>query len=114
MVLTLLIYCVASLIVIPLAAAVADSVPARYQPLAVACVVCIGLTPSFAPATIALVMVPFGLLVALGLFSGDVGELGALVGVFWIWHLIAFPTTFFATYAIVRILQRDRIRGESL
>ncbi len=115
MVLTLMTYCVALLIVLPLAAAVAYFVPTRYQPLAVAGIVCIGLTPSIAPATIAAAIVmPFGLLLAISVFSSAIGELGALVSTFRNWHLIAFPTTFCATYAMVRIMQRDRRRRESL
>ena len=62
------------------------------------------LTPSWGPATIVAVPVPFGFLLCLALFAGTWGELVGLVSDFAIWHLIAFPTAAVLSYVVVRLL----------
>jgi hypothetical protein len=62
------------------------------------------LTPSFGPATITFVMVPFGLLFGITLFSGAWLDLAGLVGHFPIWHIIAFTGTAVVSYVVARVL----------
>jgi hypothetical protein len=107
-------YLFALLIFLPLASAVAELVPARYQPFAVAVTICIGLTPSLAPATIAVIVVPFGLNLLVAIFAAEMQELGELIAIFAIWHLLAFPTTFAITYALTRLFLRKEIHARKL
>lgn len=51
------------------------------------------LTPSWAPATIVAIPLPFGYLLGASLFGGFIRELPPLVLLFWWWHIIAFPLT---------------------
>ena len=60
------------------------------------------LTPSWGPATITVVLVPFGLLFLVTLFTWSWGELVALVGLFPLWHAIAFPDTALISYLVIR------------
>ena len=60
------------------------------------------LTPSWGPATITVVLVPFGLLFLVTLFTWSWGELAALVSLFPLWHAIAFPVTAFISYVVIR------------
>ena len=62
------------------------------------------LTPSWGPATIVAVPVPFGFLLGITLFSGGWLELASVVSLFGTWHLVAFPATATVFYAIVRLL----------
>ena len=60
------------------------------------------LTPSWGPATITVVLVPFGLLFFVALFTWSWGELAALMGLFPLWHAIAFPVTALVAYLVLR------------
>jgi hypothetical protein len=51
------------------------------------------LTPSWGPATITVVLVPFGFLFIVTLFTWSWSELAGLVSLFPLWHAIAFPAT---------------------
>jgi hypothetical protein len=62
------------------------------------------LTPSWGPATIVAVPVPFGFLLGVTLFTGSWSELASLVNLFPTWHLVAFPATATALYVAVRLL----------
>ena len=63
------------------------------------------LTPSFGPATIAVVPAPFGYLV-LGAVLGDGwGALMDLLIQYPIWHAVAFPATAFVAYLVSRRLR---------
>ena len=62
------------------------------------------ITPSWAPATIVTVPVPFGFLLGIALFTGGWSELVGTLGFFAIWHAIAFPATAVVFYIIVRLL----------
>jgi len=62
------------------------------------------LTPSFGPATITFVIVPFGLLFGIALFSAAWVDLGGLVRLFPIWHIVAFTGTAVISYVVVRVL----------
>jgi hypothetical protein len=75
------------------------------------------LTPSFGPATITFVMVPFGLLFGIALFSGAWVDLGGLVGLFPVWHIVAFTGTAVVSYIAARVLlsnnRFERSRGDA-
>ena len=60
------------------------------------------LTPSWGPATITVVLVPFGLLFIVTLFTWSWGELAGLVSLFPLWHAIAFPVTALISYLVIR------------
>lgn len=62
------------------------------------------LTPSLGPATITVVPVPFGFLFTVTLFTWSWGELAGLVGLFPLWHAIAFPSTALVSYLLIRRL----------
>lgn len=58
------------------------------------------LTPSWGPATIVGVLVPFGLLFSVSLFGGFIHELPSLVISLWWWHIIVFPLVGLVAYVI--------------
>ena len=60
------------------------------------------LTPSFGPATIAVVPAPFGYLLLATVLGDGWGSLVAWVMTYSFWHAIAFPVTALVTYLIVR------------
>lgn len=60
------------------------------------------LTPTWGPATITVVLVPFGFLFTVTLFTWSWGELAGLVSLFPLWHAIAFPITAFISYYLIR------------
>ena len=60
------------------------------------------LTPSWGPATITVVLVPFGFLFIVTLFTWSWGELAGLVSLFPLWHAIAFPVTALISYFVIR------------
>ena len=60
------------------------------------------LTPSWAPVTITVVLVPFGLLFFVTLFTWSWGELAGMVSLFPLWHAIAFPVTALISYFVIR------------
>ncbi len=60
--------------------------------------------PSWAPATIAIVPVPFGLLVGLTVLDGEWAELANWIGRYPMWHAISFPATAVVAYVVVRLL----------
>lgn len=62
------------------------------------------LTPSWAPVTITVVLVPFGLLFIVTLFTWSWGELVGLVSLFPLWHAIAFSVTALISYFVIRRL----------
>ena len=62
------------------------------------------LTPSWGPATIVVVPVPFGILFLTTLLTWSWGELAKWVGTFTLWHAIAFPATACVSYLLVRKL----------
>jgi hypothetical protein len=66
------------------------------------------LTPSWGPATIVVVPVPFGFLFVIALFTGEWADLGRWMTLFPIWHSIAFPATAVVSYVIVRLLLSNR------
>ena len=59
-------------------------------------------TPSWAPATIVAVPIPFGVLFFGSFFGGFIHELPELLLVFWWWHLIAFPLVGLISYFVGR------------
>jgi hypothetical protein len=62
------------------------------------------LTPSLGPATIAVVPVPFGLLLVFTIVDGDWGNLANWVTSYSLWHTVAFPATAVVSYVVVRLL----------
>ena len=72
----------------------------NYQPIVFATLSMLLLTPSFAPATIVAVPVPFGVILAIGIFAGAIHEVPSLVYLFWQWHIAAFPLTWVASYLL--------------
>jgi hypothetical protein len=61
------------------------------------------LTPSWGPATIVMVPVPFGLHVVLALAHGELRDLASLIADYSIWHAIAFPATATLSYVLARL-----------
>ncbi|WP_325892428.1 hypothetical protein [Grimontia sp. NTOU-MAR1] len=57
-------------------------------------------TPSFAPATIVVVPMPFGVMLGAGVFGGAPNEIAELLYLFWWWHLPAFIITGLISYKI--------------
>lgn len=76
--------------------------PKKYQLATFTLVATLLLTPSWAPATIVAVPIPFGALLCFGLFSGALHELFNLILLFWWWHLIAFPVTGILVYLLAK------------
>ena len=60
------------------------------------------LTPSWGPATIAFIPMPFGLIFFITLFTWSWGGLLQLVDLAPIWHSLAFPITALIAYAVGR------------
>jgi hypothetical protein len=60
------------------------------------------LTPALGPATIAVVPVPFGLLLAIGLIGFRLNDTLAIILWYPKWYLISFPATAVASYAFLR------------
>lgn len=67
--------------------------PYKFQRLAFVVAAMLLLTPSWGPATIVAVPLPFGVLLCIGLFSGALHELPSLFALFVWWHVIAFTVT---------------------
>jgi hypothetical protein len=65
-------------------------------------------TPSWGPATITAVPVPFGFLLGAALFSGAWSEIIGMVTMFPVWHAVAFPATAAVFYLIVRRLLSNK------
>lgn len=63
------------------------------------------LTPSWGPATIVVVPVPFGVLFLTTLLTWTWGEFAKWVTMFPLWHAIAFPATACVSYFLVRKLR---------
>lgn len=78
--------------------------PDPRRSLVVVVVATLLLTPSFGPATIAAVPVPFGILFLATLFTWSWGELANWVLMFPLWHVVAFPATACVAYFLVRKL----------
>ena len=62
------------------------------------------LTPSWGPATIFVVPVPFGILFFATLLTWSWSELAKWMGMFPLWHAMAFPATACLSYLLVRKL----------
>ena len=60
------------------------------------------LTPTWGPATIAVVPVTFGWLFIPTLLTGAWTDLGSWIRNYPLWHAIAFPTTAVISYLVVR------------
>jgi hypothetical protein len=60
------------------------------------------LTPSWGPATIVVVPVPFGIALLTTLMTWSWSELARWLGMFPLWHAIAFPATACVSYVVVR------------
>jgi hypothetical protein len=78
--------------------------PAARTPLIVISSVLL-LTPSFGPATIAVVPAPFGYLLLATILGDGWRALIAWVMQYPLWHAIAFPVTALIAYLIVRWLR---------
>ncbi|WP_064792103.1 hypothetical protein [Shewanella woodyi] len=57
-------------------------------------------TPSWAPATIVVVPIPFGVMLGVGALTGALNEILDLLLLFWWWHLPAFIVTGFISYKV--------------
>lgn len=62
------------------------------------------LTPSWGPATIFVVPVPFGILFFTTLLTWSWSELAKWMAIFPLWHALAFPATACLSYLVVRKL----------
>lgn len=62
------------------------------------------LAPSWGPATIVMVPVPFGILFLTAVLTWSWGELAKWVIMFPLWHAVAFPLTACVSYFFVRKL----------
>ena len=88
--------------------------PVPSQAIAFTIVCTLLLTPSWGPATIVAVPVPFGALLAIGVFGGALHELPALVALFWKWHIVAFPVTAAICYLIGSKILETRDNGATV
>jgi uncharacterized membrane protein len=61
-------------------------------------------TPSWAPATIVMVPIPFGLILGFGAVIGAPNEILDLLLVFWWWHIPAFFITGFVSRKVAKKL----------
>ena len=99
----------AALMVVPLAgiwlASRSLSRPLRLLIFVVAATIL--LTPSWAPATITIVSMPFGMLFFVALFTWSWDGLPQLLGFAPTWHLVAFPCTAVVAYFVGRRLLRQ-------
>lgn len=66
------------------------------------------LAPSWGPATIVVVPVPFGILFLTALLTWTWDELITWVTMFPLWHVIAFPVTACLSYFLVRKLRSSQ------
>ncbi|RDS81372.1 hypothetical protein DWU99_16985 [Dyella psychrodurans] len=66
------------------------------------------LTPSWGPATITVVLVPFGFLFIVTLFTWSWSELAGWVSLFPLWHAIAFSATALISYFVIRKLPSNK------
>ena len=62
------------------------------------------LTPSLGSATIAVVPVPFGILLVFTTLDGGWGTLASRLMIDSLWHTVAFPATAVVSYVVVRLL----------
>ncbi len=62
------------------------------------------LTPSLGLATIAVVPVPFGILLVLTTIDGNLKHLADWIVSYSLWHTVAFPATAVVSYVVVRLL----------
>lgn len=70
-------------------------------------------TPSWGPATIVVVPVPFGILFLTALLTWTWGDLARWVAMFPLWHAVAFPLIACVSFYLVRklLLGRANTRG---
>ena len=88
-------------VVISVAAAVPILLlPPQYRPLVFALVFALVATPSWAPATIVAVPVPFGFLLVMAVAGNALHEIPVLLAMFWEWHLVAFALVFGVSYLV--------------
>lgn len=77
-------------------------------------VVTLLLTPSWGPATIVVIPVPFGTLFFTALLTWSWGELARWVGMFPLWHAIAFPATACGSFILIRKLLSRKSKTDSV
>lgn len=70
------------------------------------------LTPSWGPATITWVTVPFGMPLAFAVLDWHFDSLWEMIGLFPRWHAVAFPVTAVLAYLVARKLLPARPRSE--
>ncbi|MFK7794308.1 MAG: hypothetical protein AB8B89_03055 [Gammaproteobacteria bacterium] len=78
--------------------------PFKYRRLVFVVSAMLLLTPSWGPATIVYIPIPFGMLLSIGIFSGELQELFDLVALYGWWHCIAFSITGILSWLISRRL----------
>jgi hypothetical protein len=70
-------------------------------------------TPSWGPATIVVVPVPFGILLFTTLLTRSWNDLPRWLCMFPVWHAVAFPATACGAYFIIQRLQSSRTKTGS-
>jgi len=68
----------------------------------------ITLTPSWGPATIVAVPVPFGIILGVGVIGMAMDEVVDLLLLFWWWHIVAFPVTAYVGLFLARTIHKKR------
>ncbi len=94
------IFLVAILFLLAVIAGITRLSDRKIRPIVFATLSMLLLTPSFAPATVVVVPVPFGVILAIGIFSGAIQEVPSLVSLFWQWHIVVFPLTWGVSYLL--------------
>ena len=92
------------LIVATAATLLARFLPARKRVLFCSVVYTLLFTPSWAPATIVMVPIPFGVMLGVGAVTGAPNEILDLLLVLWWWHTPAFLITGFVSSKVAKKL----------
>ena len=58
------------------------------------------LAPSWGPATIVSIPLPFGILLGIGLFGGELNDLFSVIASYPWWHFLAFSITAFLSWLV--------------
>lgn len=92
------------LLVATAATLLARFLPAEKRVLFCSVVYTLLFTPSWAPATIVMVPIPFGVMLGVGAVTGAPNEILDLLLVLWWWHIPAFFITGFVSIKVAKKL----------
>jgi hypothetical protein len=86
----------------------------RIRPYAVGLSFALILTPAWAPATIAEIPLPLGVLITAGVFGGFLSDLVTLVEIHPVWYLVTMPSTFVIGFLVGLLLVKDENHGPAV